>query len=274
VKAFKVEALVDGNWKEVANATTIGYKRILTFPSVRATKVRLNITDSKSCPLISNIGVYDAPQILTAPAIIRDQSGKITITPADNESVVYYTSDGSTPSRNSKEYTGPFQTDGKLDIKAIAGDISTGKSSPEVEEQFDLPRKDWRILGVEEEKAKAILDGDPATVWHQRKDEKMPVDLVIDLGKEERLSGFRYLPDPGLWGPGIITNYQFYVSPDNKEWKLTDEGEFSNIKNNPLMQIKKFAPVKARYIKLRALKNTEGNDNTGYAEVNVITSQP
>ncbi|HEY5326523.1 MAG TPA: alpha-L-fucosidase, partial [Mucilaginibacter sp.] len=48
VKAFTVEALVDGNWKEIANATTIGYKRILTFPSVRATKVRLNITGSKS----------------------------------------------------------------------------------------------------------------------------------------------------------------------------------------------------------------------------------
>jgi alpha-L-fucosidase len=274
VKAFKVEALVDGNWKEVANATTIGYKRILTFPSVRATKVRLNITDSKSCILISNIGVYDAPQILTAPSIIRDQSGKIIIIPADKESVVYYTLDGSAPTTGSKKYTGPFQTEGKLDVKAIAGDATTGESSPEVEEKFDLPRTDWKILGVSDEKANAILDGDPSTVWHQDKEKKMPVDLVIDLGKEETLSGFRYLPDPGLWGPGIITTYQFYVSGDNKEWKLVDEGEFPNIKNNPLMQIKNFAAVKARYIKLKALKNTEGNDNTGYAEVDVITSQP
>jgi alpha-L-fucosidase len=241
---------------------------------VKATKVRLNITDSKSCIVISNIGVYDAPQILTAPSIIRDQSGKIIITPADKESAVYYTLDGSAPTTGSKKYTGPFQTDGKLDVKAIAGDPTTGKSSPEVEEKFDLPRKDWKILGVSDEKANAILDGDPSTVWHQGKDKKMPVDLVIDLGKEETLSGFRYLPDPGLWGPGIITTYQFCVSADNKEWKLVDEGEFPNIKNNPLMQIKNFAAVKARYIKLRALKNTEGNDNTGYAEVDVITSQP
>jgi alpha-L-fucosidase len=272
VKAFTVDALVDGNWKEIAGATTIGYKRILTFPSVRATKVRLNITDAKSCILISNIGVYNAPQILTAPAVIRDQSGKIIITPADKESVVYYTLDGSTPNRDSKKYTGPFQTDGKLSVKAIAYDTSTGKSSPEVEEKFDLARKDWKILDVDEEKAKAILDGDPGTVWHQGKDGKMPVDLVIDLGKEESLSGFSYLPDPGLWGPGIITSYQFYVSADNKEWKLVDEGEFSNIKNNPLIQIKNFAAVNAHYIKLRALKNTEGNSNIGYVEVNVITN--
>jgi hypothetical protein len=51
----------------------------------------------------------------------------------------------------------------------------------------------------------------------------------------------RYLPDQGLWNLGIITNYQFYVSNDNVEWKLADDGEFSNIKNNPLWQIKKFA---------------------------------
>jgi len=57
VKAFTLEALIDGDWKELAKATTIGYKRILRFPSVKATKVRFTITDSKSCPLISNIGI-------------------------------------------------------------------------------------------------------------------------------------------------------------------------------------------------------------------------
>jgi alpha-L-fucosidase len=61
VKAFTIEAFVDGNWKELAQATTIGYKRILLFPTVRATQLRFNITDSKSCPVISNVGIYNAP---------------------------------------------------------------------------------------------------------------------------------------------------------------------------------------------------------------------
>jgi alpha-L-fucosidase len=65
VKAFTVEALVDGTWKEVAKATTIGYKRILRFPGVKATQVRFTITDSKSSPVISNVGIYNAPHILT-----------------------------------------------------------------------------------------------------------------------------------------------------------------------------------------------------------------
>jgi alpha-L-fucosidase len=68
------------------------------------------------------------------------------------------------------------------------------------------------------------------------------------------------------------TNLSWTRVGDNIEWKLVNQGEFSNIKNNPLWQIKKFAPEKARYIKLRALSNTEGNNNTGYAEVDVITN--
>jgi alpha-L-fucosidase len=116
------------------------------------------------------------------------------------------------------------------------------------------------------------LDGNPSTAWHQRRNKKMPIDLVVDLGKEQNLCGFRYFPDQGLWGPGIITNYEFYISDDNVGWKLVNQGEFSNIKNNPLWQIKRFAPEKARYFKLRALSNTEGNNNIGYAEVDVITN--
>jgi alpha-L-fucosidase len=271
VKAFTVEALVDGNWKEVAKGTTIGYKRILRFPTVKATQLRFIISDSKACPLISNIAIYNAPQLLAAPAIIRNQSGEVKIIPVDEESVVYYTLDGSVPATKSKKYTKPFETNGKLQVSAIAFDPVTGKSGPAAHEKFDISRKDWKIIGIEDEKVYAVVDGDPHSAWHQSKGTKLPADLVIDLGKEETLTGFTYFPDQTLWGPGIITHYQFYISNDNKEWKLIIEGEFSNIKNNPLWQIKNFATVKARYIKLRALKNTEDNDNIGYAEVDVIT---
>ncbi|WP_167619192.1 discoidin domain-containing protein [Maribellus sediminis] len=272
VKSFTIEALVDGEWKELDKQTTIGYKRILRFPTVKATKLRLNITDSKACPLISNIGVYDAPQILTPPTIIRDQSGTVSIIPADTESEIYYTLDGTTPDSNSTKYKEPLQTDGKIKVSAIAFEASSGKSSTATIEEFDLSRKNWKIISTYDEKAYAILDGNQATAWHQPRQTKLPSDLVIDLGDDLELTGFRYFPDQTLWGPGIITDYQFFVSSDNKKWKLVSEGEFSNIKHNPLWQAKNFEPAKARYIKLRALKNTEGNNNIGYAEFNIITN--
>lgn len=271
VKAFTVEAFINGSWKELAKGTTIGYKRILRFRSVSATKIRFNITGSKACPLIADIGIYNAPQILAAPAIIRNRSGEIKIIPVDEESLIYYTLDGSIPTSGSMKYTGPFKTAGKLKVRAIAFDAATHKAGAECTEQFDIPKNDWKIVGIDDEKAYAVLDGDPSTAWHQPKETKLPADLIIDLGKIENLTGFKYLPDQSIWEPGIITNYHLFVSSDNKEWKLVDEGEFSNIKNNPLWQIKLFTTVTARYIKFRALKNTEDNDNIGYAEVDVIT---
>jgi alpha-L-fucosidase len=272
VKAFTVEALVDGNWKKLAKATTIGYKRILRFPDVKATKVRFNITDSKSCPVISSIGIYSAPVFLNALSIYRNQTGEITINTDDIGPFFYYTLDGSEPTSKSTKYTGPFQTEGKVEVRAIAYDPATGKNSPVSVEKFDICRKNWKVVGVNDENAKKVLDGDPTTNWCQSNDNKQPVGLVIDLGSEQNLCGFKYLPDQGRWPCTYITNYQFYVSGNNVDWNLVSEGEFSNIKNNPLMQIKSFSPIKARYIKLKTIKNTdENNDKSGYAEVDVIT---
>jgi len=272
VKAFTLEALVDGNWKELAKATTIGYKRIIRFSSVKATKVRFTITDSKSSAVISNVGIYNAPVFLNTPSIVREQSGKVTITINDIGPIFHYTLDGSEPTTKSNLYTAPFVADGKVEIKAIAYDPASGKSSPVGFEKFDISRKDWKIVGINDGNASKILDGNTTTVWHQNRDKKMPIDLVLDLGNKYNVAGFRYLPDRNKWSAGIITNYLFYVSEDNVEWKLVSEGEFSNIKNNPVWQIKTFSPISARYIKLEALKNTSNDNVAGYAEINVITN--
>lgn len=271
VKAFTIEAEVNGNWQELAKATTIGYKRILRFPTVTATKLRFNIIDSKACPVISNIGIYNAPQILTSPTIIRNQAGEISIIPADAESEIYYTLDGSEATKESVKYSWPIQIEEKVKVSAISYEPSSGKSSTATVEEFGLPRKDWKIIGIEDENAYRILDGTLATAWCHSKETKLPADLIIDLGKELLLSGFKYYPEQNSWQPSTITHYELSISMDSKNWKKVSEGEFSNIKNNPLWQTKKNETVTARYIKLRALKNTENNSNIGYAEVDIIT---
>jgi alpha-L-fucosidase len=79
VKKFKLEALVENEWELVSSETTIGYKRILRFPQVTATKLRLTIEDAKASPVISNIEVYHAPKILVEPEIRRDKNGMVSI---------------------------------------------------------------------------------------------------------------------------------------------------------------------------------------------------
>ena len=71
VKKFSLEALVDGKWQSLKDAlvdngdglTTIGHRRIICFPTVKATQLRFTISDAKAEPIIKKLGVYLAPEI-------------------------------------------------------------------------------------------------------------------------------------------------------------------------------------------------------------------
>ncbi len=71
IKKFTIEYSADGTtWKRlcpVMETTTVGYKRIIPLngstsdsygEGYRATKLRINILDSRACPLLSNLSVY------------------------------------------------------------------------------------------------------------------------------------------------------------------------------------------------------------------------
>ena len=71
VKKFSLEALVDGQWQSLKDElvedgdglTTIGHRRIICFPTVKATKLRFTITASRAEPVIKKLGVYHAPEL-------------------------------------------------------------------------------------------------------------------------------------------------------------------------------------------------------------------
>ncbi len=58
VERFKLEAWDGQTWKPIAEATTIGHKRLLRFPEVTASKVRLTILDSRDTPTIREFGLF------------------------------------------------------------------------------------------------------------------------------------------------------------------------------------------------------------------------
>ncbi|MCR5518899.1 MAG: alpha-L-fucosidase [Bacteroidales bacterium] len=58
VAAFRVEALQDGAWKEIAAGTTIGYKRLLRVPVTTTKAVRVSIDASMACPVLNGFGLY------------------------------------------------------------------------------------------------------------------------------------------------------------------------------------------------------------------------
>ena len=71
VKKFALEAEVDDQWMPLKDElvengdglTTIGHRRIICFPTIKATKLRFTVTDAKCTPIIKKLGVYLAPEL-------------------------------------------------------------------------------------------------------------------------------------------------------------------------------------------------------------------
>ena len=60
VESFTVEALTEQGWQEVAKGTTVGYKRMVRFPAVKATQLRVKINECRLTAHISQVAAYYA----------------------------------------------------------------------------------------------------------------------------------------------------------------------------------------------------------------------
>ena len=272
IRNFSVEALVNNEWQLVDNQTTIGRKRILRFPNVVANQLRINIINSRAIPILANIGVYNAPKVIIEPIIQRNKSGEVSIQGFDNGLDIYFTTDGTNPTVQSTKYKEPFLLQKKSKVKAIVADPGTGKTSPVSVGEFDVSKINWILKGgyEKDEHSDFMFDGNPETAFILGS--KMPVEIIVDLADNLNIEGFTYLPDQQRWNPGIISSFEFYVSMDGKNWgNPVSQGEFANIKNNPVLQKKDFDPVKGRFIKFKAIAPSEENGRTGIAEFAIIT---
>ncbi|WP_316843825.1 alpha-L-fucosidase [Pedobacter psychrodurus] len=78
--------------------------------------------------------------------------------------------------------------------------------------------------------------------------------IVLDLGSEESISKFYYLPAQLKGYSGIVTQYVLSVSNDNQSFKAVKSDYWSKTSD---LKIASFSPVKARYIKLQILKSID-----------------
>ncbi len=80
-------------------------------------------------------------------------------------------------------------------------------------------------------KGEKALDGNPETHWHSKwvreRGDFFPNWISFSLGKEQLISGFSITPRPAKPGRRKgVANWEFYVSPDGKEWTSAAKGKF------------------------------------------------
>jgi alpha-L-fucosidase len=141
-------------------------------------------------------------------------------------------------------------------------DIPAVTQSPA--EVLPLSSKGWRILSAPGGKHNATaLTDNKLTIWQGPFNRLNPVEnaIVIDMGKQQEISGLLFTPPAEAFGKGIIDKYQLYISTDGSSWTAVSGGEFGNIRANPVKQQVSFpGKKKARYLKFLPLHLTSEND--------------
>ena len=60
VESFAIEVLTEQGWQEVGQGTTVGYKRLLRFPAVKASQLKVKINECRLSAHISQVGAFYA----------------------------------------------------------------------------------------------------------------------------------------------------------------------------------------------------------------------
>jgi alpha-L-fucosidase len=277
VKEFSLEAWVNGALLKIDKQTTIGSKRILRFENVTSNKLRLNILDSKACPVISNVEIYQAPKLLEPPVIERDKLGSVSMEAFDSGLEIHYTIDGTFPDHNSAAFSKSFELKGKAEIRAMVFDPATGESSDITQQRFDICKENWKVLSPDPEiyhRVGAAIDASPRTLWRSEAEQGLPQAMIVDLGETLVIEGFTYLPTQERYIDGTISQYKLYLSQDGTAWgPPVASGEFSNIRNNPVLQSITFEPRPARYFKFVAEREINDATFASIAELGIITAE-
>ncbi len=143
-----------------------------------------------------------------------------------------------------KEAASDFYFEGNRKNKLANSEISIVSSD-----------KDW----------KKALDGEPNTIWESVLGNANYVEFR--LAKNYVIQGLQYLPRQDKNNQGTPTHYRVEISVDGKKWVLAKEGEFSNIKSNPIAQEIVFdKSLEAHYIRFIPLNYLTGNRQFSVAE--------
>jgi hypothetical protein len=140
-----------------------------------------------------------------------------------------------------------------------------------------IANKGFKILSVSSENrsngklAHNIIDGNARTIWHTQfapAIKKHPHEVIIDLGREHTIKGFRYLARQDTGWNGAIKEIEITVS-DNADvfGKPAAKATLNKIRTP---QDIKCDPAKGRYIRIRALSEINGGPWASIAEFGVI----
>lgn len=287
VEEHSFEAWIDKRWQQITASTNIGYKRILRFPEITASKFRFKVLASRAEPKIAGIVAHYYKSRATQLQIFRDLNGLVTISPkadafswkphGENASAnlnkgneIYYSINGQEPGLMTKKYTGPFLLE-KGQVKAVA--LLHKEKGAMATEMFGVIKKDWKLISADsasdKHKPGFAFDAKPQTYWLSET-KGAEHQIAIDLGVSQQLNGFIYTP-PMQFSDGMMEKGKLQTSTDGKNWKDVAQFEFGNLINDPSARRYDFKQViNTRYIRIQSLAIAGNKQSFAIAELDLF----
>lgn len=140
-----------------------------------------------------------------------------------------------------------------------------------------LAKDEWKITAsfeTNDHPAVHAIDGNPNTFWctHDsvKGEQGPPQSITIDLGAVQNLAAVTVLPRQDGTPHAMVDRYRLEWSADGNQWSKPLEGEFSNLRANPVEQrISLPEGSKAKVLRFTALHVLEKN-NVTIAEIGVV----
>ena len=283
IESHAVDALIDGEWKEIAQGTNVGFRRILRFADVTTDAIRIRVTASRAEPLLSSVEAYHYRTRPPALEVIQHPDGTVSLQPAfqsmhwwsfrHNDAgdlyagyrILYATDDD----EEMKPYEGPFRLENG-NLRAVAE--LNGERGPEVSVRIGWAKKDWKVIGCSSEYpgqfAGNAIDGRNDTSWQSGDGTQQYIS--IDLGAVREIHGFAYTPH-AMTKESMIERGVFRISPDGRSWKDAEGFEFGNLINDPARRTHLFdKPLNTRYVQIRSTSIAGEGNAAGIAELDLF----
>lgn len=218
------------------------------FPVSGSSKVQASV------PVIEGVRTFDGETTVSMRSTTKD-------------TIIFYSVDGSTPTRSSKIYSKPFSISSDTTVKAV-GYFAPGNESPVVEAVFRRRLNDWTVKVTSGYSTQytgggenAIVDGIRGTTnfasgeWQGVQGK--PYEAVVDLQRETEIrsvgASFLQVASPWIWMPDRI---EFEISSDGVNFTRIAEIKPAFPQAQMTPTIKEYrqtiTPTRARYVRLRA----------------------
>ncbi len=264
---YLIEAWQDGGWRIICKGTTIGYKRLFRFPSVKTSKVRLRMLAARSSVKLAELGFYKAPpQINVSPAsAIFKEKIKIKLVCDTKDAKIFYTLDGQDPNKNSKVYKDSILISKPCVLKAVAYD-SDGRRGIEVTAEYGKSKYNVQLLSNYDDKYAAmgvatLVDGKFGSRdfadgrWLGFEDHDFEAVLYMEKVTSVQKITLGCLESQGKW-IFLPKSVEVFISQDGENYKSAGKINVENYIHNNEPKVKNLAikidSVKTRYIKIFA----------------------